>query len=75
MVRTDKNLLLTVVTKHLPELHPVVQEVGIKGLSADQRSALREAITSEFIETGLMPNDEPNARGLALEELLDEIGF
>lgn len=74
-MRFDNDLLLAVVTKHVPELHPVLEEVGIQGLNADQRSALREAITSEFIQTGLKPDDEPNARGLALEELVDKIGF
>lgn len=37
------------------------------------KDAIMDAISSEFIATGLLEDDEPNARGLLLEELLDRV--
>jgi hypothetical protein len=41
-------------------------------LTDEQRDELREMLTDEFIETGLREDDEPNERGLLLEELIDK---
>ena len=43
-------------------------------LTAEQREDLRQAVTDELIETGLRDDDEPNERGLLLEELIDRLG-
>lgn len=43
-------------------------------LTEYQREELRQAVTDELTETGLRDDDEPNARGLLLEELIDRLG-
>lgn len=43
-------------------------------LTEYQRDELRQAVTDEFSETGLRKDDEPNERGLLLEELIDRLG-
>jgi hypothetical protein len=43
-------------------------------LSTNQRDELRQIVTDEFCATGLRENDEPNARGLVLEDIIDRLG-
>jgi hypothetical protein len=43
-------------------------------LTNDQREELRQILTDELMETGLGDDDEPNERGLLLEELIDKLG-
>ena len=42
-------------------------------LSDSIRRELIDAISTEFVETGLTDNNEPNQRGVRLEELLDAL--
>jgi hypothetical protein len=42
-------------------------------LSESIRRELIDAISTEFVETGLTENNEPNQRGIRLEELLDAL--
>ena len=42
-------------------------------LSDSIRRELIDAISTEFVETGLTDNNEPNQRGIRLEELLDAL--
>ena len=45
-------------------------------ISDSMRRDLIDAISTEFMETGLGENNEPNQRGIRLEELLDALtGF
>jgi hypothetical protein len=65
-------LLREVLAGKLPTLAQAYRdETG--DLVVDPRDARRilDAISDEFVETGLGDEDEPNARGLALEELID----
>jgi hypothetical protein len=43
-------------------------------LTNDQREELRQILTDELMDTGLGDDDEPNERGLLLEELIDKLG-
>jgi len=67
-------LLQQAVARHKPELDQRAATIGIVPLSDEERETLREALTSEFVATGLEENDEPNARGLELEGLIDDLG-
>lgn len=60
------NLLLEVVAKHRPGLQPLA-------LSRQLVGDLCDAVMDEFCETGLLDTDEPNARGLSLEKVIDEL--
>jgi len=44
------------------------------GLTEEHRDELRQTLTHELMETGLREDDEPNGRGLLLEELIDKLG-
>lgn len=67
------SLLRRVMLKHAPEMVPQSIEKNPAEMSEEERSQLIEILSLEFSETGLDSNDEPNERGLALEELLDRI--
>jgi len=66
-------LLNEALGKREPLLVRRVRDEGLASLTEDERSRLTGAISDEFTSTGLQPDDEPNARGLALEELLDAV--
>jgi hypothetical protein len=66
-------LLHEVLGKREPLLVQRVSNEGLASLTDDERSRLTGAISDEFTSTGLQPDDEPNARGLTLEELLDAV--
>lgn len=68
------NLLREVITKYRPDLIGVFYSPQTGDLTAQQRMDLREAVGNELCETGLRENDEPNERGLLLEELIDWLG-
>ena len=67
-------LLQQAVARHKPELDQRVATIGFVPLSEEERETLREALTSEFLATGLEGSDEPNARGIELEDLIDDLG-
>jgi hypothetical protein len=67
------DLLREVVEKHAPALLPLLEGGRIFALSDDDAAAFSAAIADEFIATGLQADDEPNDRGLALEELVDKV--
>lgn len=67
-------LLSEVLRKRNPSMIGIVASFQNVALTDDQREELRQAVTDELIETGLRDNDEPNERGLMLEELIDRLG-
>ena len=69
----QEKLLAEVVSKRNPQLTSLVEEVNDIELTDSQRDELREAVADEFIETGLEENDEPNKRGLLLEDLIGRL--
>lgn len=64
-------LLGEVLEKQEPALLEELAYLGMLPLTRATREAMREALASELCETGLDPDDEPNTRGLALEDLID----
>lgn len=69
-----KKLLGEVILKHKPVLLHLLESIGHKPLTIEQREELREIIATELCESGLDANDQPNERGLLLEELIDCLG-
>ncbi len=77
MVQIPKHLrdvLREVLTTHQPSMLAALSSSGELSLNSEQREALFDSLAQEFCARGLMPDDEPNARGLALEELMDLLG-
>ena len=67
-------LLREVVFRRNPDLSRLLCGLGTRPLTDVEREELREAVGTEFCDTGLQDNSEPNERGLALERLIDLLG-
>lgn len=66
-------LLSEVVKKHCPHLTSLLDSHGHIELTDSQRDELQGAAGDEFLATGLEENDEPNKRGLLLEDLIGRL--
>jgi hypothetical protein len=77
MVRVPQrlqNILREVMDKRQPGLLTHLTPAGELSLDAQQRFDLQQALGDELSDTGLGPDDEPNERGYAIEELIDLVG-
>lgn len=70
----DGQLLHEIISKQQPELLLLLDLLGNTPLTEEQREGLREALAAELCDTGLDENDEPNSRGLHIENLIDQLG-
>ena len=70
----EETLLRRVVSRRLPSLLRRIETLGVEPLNEQEKSLLWDAISDELIETGLRPDDEPNERGIILDDLIDRIG-
>ena len=68
------DVLREVIQNHRPDLLTILDSPVDVELTEQQRDDLRQAVTDEFCQTGLKENDEPNQRGLLLEEIIDRLG-
>jgi hypothetical protein len=62
------------MTARQPQLLPFLSGNGHLSLTAQQRFDMQQSLGDELCETGLRPDDEPNERGYAIEELIDLVG-
>jgi hypothetical protein len=69
-------LLRNVVERHSPDLVTLIDILGVRPLTKDDREALRGAVASELtITSGALDSEsEPTPFGLQLEELIDALG-
>jgi hypothetical protein len=72
--KLDRDLLQEVVLKRDPDLLLLIENLGMKPLTEAEREQLRAVVADELCATGLREDDEPNQRGLKLEELIDILG-
>jgi len=70
----ERQLARDAVERHRPDLLPLVEYIGARAFSRQEREDLRDAFLKEMLLTGLESSDEPNGRGLALEHLIDSVG-
>jgi len=63
-------VLREVVAKRRPELVPLADRVGVEVLTEEQLDALSDVVLQEFLGEGLQEDDEPNAYGIRLDDLL-----
>jgi hypothetical protein len=68
------DLLSEIIWKRCPDMIGVLGSLQDVQLTDYQRDELRQAVADEFSETGLRKDDEPNERGLLLEDLIDHLG-
>lgn len=69
----ETQLLRQVISKHRPELLHLLGLLGTVTLTDDQREGLRAGLLDELCETGLS-QDEPNPRGVLLDDLIGALG-
>lgn len=81
----EKNDMTKLATTHRDLLDEIVSKYGIderiksavledRQITVAEKENLIDALLFELTKTGLRLNDEPNERGLQLEELVDLIG-
>lgn len=66
-------LLQEVVAKRDANASPLVLAMQSRSLTMAERAVLCNILADELAETGLGANDEPNTRGLALDEVISMI--
>ncbi|MFY9571693.1 MAG: hypothetical protein WAV20_09875, partial [Blastocatellia bacterium] len=66
-------LLREAVSKRRPHLAGLLASLEDVELTDSQRDELWDAVADEFSETGLKEDDEPNERGLMLEDLIGRL--
>jgi hypothetical protein len=71
----DKEMLREIIWRRRPRLATLVVNVENGQLSEDAREEIREVLAEELCSAGLDPSDAPNQRGLAIERLIDEVGY
>ena len=69
----EKELLREVIQRHAPAREDLLAGIETNDFTREQRSELCQFIASEFVRTGIDTDDEPNARGLELEGVLDTV--
>lgn len=68
-----RGLLREAVKKRNPRLLNLVEELDDIDLTNVERDELRDVVADEFMETGLQDDDQPNRRGLLLEDLIGKL--
>lgn len=69
-----KKLLKEIVLNRRPDLVGLLDLPQDTKLTEEQREELRLAVADELLETRLKENDEPNQRGLVLDDLIARLG-
>lgn len=67
-----RQLLVEVIEKHRPNMLGLVTSQNIE-LTDSELDEIFDVVGNEFCETGLKKNDEPNERGLLLEDLIGRL--
>jgi len=65
-----KELLTEVLEKRRPDLLKLIPPYGEIDLTEFERDEIIDAVTDEFTSTGLKEDDEPNQRGILLDDLI-----
>lgn len=72
--KEQQQILREVLLNRSPDLLNLLNSSENIRLSESQRDELRQIVTDEFCATGLREDDEPNARGIILEDIIDSLG-
>jgi len=74
VTRSGLALLRECVRRHVPELEPLLDRVGIVARSQAGGEELRGSAAAELCETGLDSKGGHNQRDIALDDLIDSLG-
>ncbi len=70
----EMGLLREVVARRAPQMLSLLEVIGRRLLTEEEREELREVVLDEFLEVGLRRDYEPNAYGLQLSEMIECLG-
>jgi hypothetical protein len=73
-LRDSLTLLRTIIDARKPDLLSLVDSLGQKPLTQEQREAMRHVVADELFDIGLSTDQSPNQYGLLLERLIDLLG-
>jgi hypothetical protein len=69
----EEQLLREVILKHRPELLPLLDLIGVRQLTAEQRERLREPVATELVDEGFDEDGTINSLGADLEKVIDRL--
>ena len=70
----EKMLLLNCLTKHNPRLLEQLGQLDLGLLDPETINEMRDTVGIELADKGFKRDDEPNAYGLKLEDLIGKLG-
>lgn len=70
----ERNLIGEIVHRRSASHDYLIESLGVRALTGDEREALRGVVLDELLDNGLDPDDEPTAWGQKLEDLIDWLG-
>ena len=71
----ERQLLRRVTVKHSSEISNLVDAVGRRPLTDEEREALRTGLAREMTSVGLKEDSEPNEYGIELDNLIGRLMF
>jgi hypothetical protein len=75
LTNEERELLQRVMRAHCPERESLVEIVGRRSLTSEEREALRGGLAYELTAAGLDLDSEPTAYGLELDGLIGRLMF
>lgn len=69
----ERGLLRRVTVKYSPEIEDLVDAVGRRPLTDEEREALRTGLAREMTSVGLREDSEPNEYGIELDDLIGRL--
>ena len=70
----EASLLRQVVRRRRTAILPLVDLLGSRRLTTEEREDLREVLADELMDFGLQPDSEPNSYGRQLDDLIGRLG-
>lgn len=71
----ERELLRRITTKYSPEIVDLVDVIGTRPLTDDERKDLRAGLAEEFVSVGLKEDSEPNEYGIEVDALIGRLMF
>lgn len=68
---TEMSALRGIVLRRRPGLAHLLEALGRRVLTMDEREAIRDVLADEFCERGLGAGDEPNRYGILVDRMID----
>jgi hypothetical protein len=71
----ERELLRRITAKYSPKIVDLVDVLGTRPLTDEEREALRAGLAEEFVSVGLKEDSEPNEYGVEVDALIGRLTF